>query len=360
MSRNRAESPKVRQSLLISERVDEFLRNENLSEQSLPYISVPLIVKVLGRNEVARLPAFHFRGRGTLTVICSCLNGYQRGIIPMKKPFSICVYLIIVFGLSWPWQLWYVFRAESAFEKYGYSSLAMVMVGVATFIAGRFVFKDGFAGEGWRWGKPGQHLAVVAFACFVWLVPCVIEAVAGIHKPVGEIVATTLLSAFALRFVATFLPAFGEEFGWRGYLLPRLVERHGARKGLLLHAFIWWFWHLPAVIGIGLKTNYVGTTTFINVALLIAITLIPAMLHAVIFAYIWAKTESILVVSVYHAAVDEVRDALENGVGFGPLVEVWQMVVIILAGGWLLWKADWKKLLHEPVHAGHQQKESHG
>ena len=278
----------------------------------------------------------------------------------MKKPFSIWLYLTIVFGLSWPWQLWYVFRAESAFEKYGYSSLAMVMVGVATFIAGRFVFKDGFAGEGWRWGKPGQYLAVVAFACFVWLVPSVIEVVSGIHHPAREIRVLSLLTMFALRFVGTLIPGFGEEFGWRGYMLPHLVKQYGARKGLLLHAFIWWFWHLPAVIGIGLKTTAVGTTPLINVALLIAITLIPGMLHAVIFAYIWAKTESVLVVSVYHAAFDEVRDALENGIGFGPLVELWQMAVIILVGSGLLWKADWKKLLRERVPAGHQEKERHG
>ena len=265
----------------------------------------------------------------------------------MKKPFAVWWYLALVFGLSWPWQLWYVFRAESAFEKYAFSSLAMVMVGVGTFIAGRFVFKDGFAGAGWRWGKPGQYVAVVAFACFIWLVPSVIEVISGIHKPVGEIVATTLLTSFALRFIATLLPAFGEEFGWRGYLLPRLVGQHGARKGLLLHAFIWWFWHLPAIIGLGLKTADLSSTPFLNVVLLLVITLIPAMLHAVIFAYIWAKTDSLVVASVYHAAFDEVRDTLESGVGFGPLVELWQMAVIILVGGYLLWKTDWGKLLHE-------------
>ena len=65
------------------------------------------------------------------------------------------------------------------------------------------------------------------------------------------------------------------------------------------------------------------------------------MLHAVIFAFIWSKTKSLAVVSVYHAAFDEVRDTLENATGFGPLVEIWQMITIIIVGGLLLWKVNW-------------------
>ena len=263
----------------------------------------------------------------------------------MKRTFSIWLYLLIVIIISWPFQFWYVFKAETAFDKYFYSSLSMVMVTVATFVAGRFVFKDGFAGAGWNWGKPIHYILVLMFALFVWFVPSMIELTIGLHQPAGKIMATNVLLMFALRFAATLLPAFGEEFGWRGYMLPKLAEKHGARKGLLIHAFIWWFWHLPVLIGIGLKSNDVSSNQIINVFSVIIISIIPSMLHAVIFAFIWVKTKSLVVATVYHAAFDEVRDALENSVGFGPLVNNWQMVVIIIAGGLLLWKADWRKLL---------------
>jgi membrane protease YdiL (CAAX protease family) len=69
------------------------------------------------------------------------------------------------------------------------------------------------------------------------------------------------------------------------------------------------------------------------------------MLHAVIFAYIWAKTKSLAVATFYHAAFDEVRDALENSVGLGPLANGWQMIVITITGGLLLWKVKWPELL---------------
>ncbi len=37
----------------------------------------------------------------------------------------------------------------------------------------------------------------------------------------------------------------GEEFGWRGFLLPRLTARLGPTPGTLLLAAIWSAWHLP-------------------------------------------------------------------------------------------------------------------
>jgi len=263
----------------------------------------------------------------------------------MKKPFSIWLYLFIVILLSWPFQFWYVFKAETAFDKYFYSSLSMVMVAVATFVAGRFVFKDGFAGAGWSWGKPIHYIVVLLFALFVWFVPSMVELFAGIHKPVGKVAATHVVVMFVLRFAATMLPAFGEEFGWRGYLLPKLAGKHGAKKGLLIHAFIWWIWHLPVIIGMGLSNNDVSENQFVNVAAISLISIIPSMLHAVIFAFIWCKIKSLAVVTVYHAAFDEVRDALENSIGFGSLVNNWQMIVVIMTGGILLWKVNWRQLL---------------
>ncbi|MGZ8558143.1 MAG: CPBP family intramembrane glutamic endopeptidase [Chitinophagaceae bacterium] len=238
-----------------------------------------------------------------------------------------------------------MFNAETAFDKYFYSSLSMVMVTVATFIAGRFVFKDGFKTAGWGWGKPVHYLYVLLFALFIWFVPSMVGLTIGLHKPAGKIVATNVLLMFTLRFAATLLPAFGEEFGWRGYMLPGLSEKHGPKKGLLIHAFVWWFWHLPVIIGIGLNDTEVSDNQYINVASITLLSIIPSMLHAIIFAFIWSKTRSLAVVSVYHAAFDEVRDALENSIGFGSLVNNWQMIVIIITGGLLLWKVNWAKLL---------------
>jgi uncharacterized protein len=264
----------------------------------------------------------------------------------MKKPFSLWQYLLIVIALSWPFQFWYIFKAETTFDKYLFSSLSMVMVTVATLIARQYVFKEGFNKARLNFGKPIHYVFVMVFALFLWFVPSVIESSLDMNKTIGLIAIANMILMFSMRFVGTLIPAFGEEFGWRGYMLPRLVEKMGAMKGLLVHAFIWWFWHLPILVGVGLKTQDVSSNTFINVSIILLVSIIPSMLHAVIFAYIWAETESLAVVTVYHAAFDEVRDTIESVVGFGPLVNIWQMVVIVIVGSLLLWKADWNKLLH--------------
>lgn len=160
--------------------------------------------------------------------------------------------------------------------------------------------------------------------------------------PRGVIV-PDILENFLIRFIATLIPAFGEEFGWRGYMLPHLVKQYRLRTALLLHAFIWWAWHLPVIVGIGMTeklTDNVGVST----AIVLVVTIIPSMMHAMVFVYIWTVTQSLAVVTVDHAAFDEIRDAIETTIGFGPLVEIWQMLTLTIIGGLMLWKGNWKKL----------------
>jgi membrane protease YdiL (CAAX protease family) len=52
------------------------------------------------------------------------------------------------------------------------------------------------------------------------------------------------------------IPAFGEEFGWRGYLLPKLLPL-GTKKALLLSGLIWGLWHAPIVL-MGFKYGNFG------------------------------------------------------------------------------------------------------
>jgi membrane protease YdiL (CAAX protease family) len=39
--------------------------------------------------------------------------------------------------------------------------------------------------------------------------------------------------------------ALGEEIGWRGYALDKLIASHGILVGTLILGLIWSFWHLP-------------------------------------------------------------------------------------------------------------------
>jgi membrane protease YdiL (CAAX protease family) len=222
----------------------------------------------------------------------------------------------------------------------------MIRVTVGTYICGRWVFGDGFANMGWGWGKPRHYLAVFALALFIFGAPVLLENRLGLTSLPLDFSILNLLGNFLISFILTIPAGFGEESGWRAYLLPRLARRYTLRQALLLHAFIWWAWHIPAMVRFGSRIQGVPVNIWLSIAGTLLISLLPAMMNAILFAYVWMASRSLVVASVYHAAYDEVRDALQRGIGFGPLVSIWEMACTLIFGAILLWKADWSPLHH--------------
>lgn len=274
-----------------------------------------------------------------------------------QRPFSLGLYLLIVFGLSWPPQIAYALWGNTPTSGYLLSSLSMVMVTVGSFIAGRYVFRDSFKNMGWRWGKVKHYLGVFALALFIFGMPVLIENLMGWCTLPAEISTGAILGSFLTSFLLTLIPGFGEEFGWRAYMLPRLVQRHSLRKALVLHGLIWWAWHIPALVKIGSQVEGVDSNIWFSIIATLLVSLIPAMMNATLFAYVWTATQSLAVASVYHSAYDEVRDTLERFIGFGPLVSIWEMAATTIFGAVLLWKANWSSL---KVQSGDDNFHEHG
>jgi membrane protease YdiL (CAAX protease family) len=60
------------------------------------------------------------------------------------------------------------------------------------------------------------------------------------------IVVVQTIQAILLAPVINSLFTFGEEFGWRGYLLPKLMPL-GGRRAMILGGIIWGVWHWPVI-----------------------------------------------------------------------------------------------------------------
>jgi membrane protease YdiL (CAAX protease family) len=60
------------------------------------------------------------------------------------------------------------------------------------------------------------------------------------------VLAGQVLLGVLIAPVLNALATFGEEFGWRAYLLPKL-EPLGGRKAILLIGVIWGIWHWPVI-----------------------------------------------------------------------------------------------------------------
>jgi membrane protease YdiL (CAAX protease family) len=271
---------------------------------------------------------------------------------PTARPFSLWPYLLIVFGLSWPLQIVSAIWAKDMAPRYLLNAGSMLMVAVGTFIAGKFVFRDGFAGAGWQWGKGRHYLWVAALVALLWLVPTGIGLATGGRQWPASLTTEQVVWVFILLFV-TLLPGFGEEFGWRGYMLPRLARRLSARQAVAVQAVIWWAWHLPIVIGVGVQAGLDGAaqtplpawvTIAITTTVAVVMNAVVATLHGVVFAYIWVRSRSLAVATVYHAAYDGVRDSLGMTIGMGTMTGLWANLVLVMLGVYFLMKGDWRGL----------------
>ena len=112
------------------------------------------------------------------------------------------------------------------------------------------VTRDGYTRDGWR--GLGLHRAGLRSWPLALLGPFGLMAVVyaivwllgvGSPTPVPGLTLTGVLTGLAISFGF----ALGEEIGFRGYLLPRLLPQ-GTTRALLLSGFMHGVWHLPLIL----------------------------------------------------------------------------------------------------------------
>jgi uncharacterized protein len=103
-----------------------------------------------------------------------------------------------------------------------------------------------------------------------------------------------LVGFFVILFTAGPLQ---EEFGWRGYALPRLQTRYNALTSSLIFGFFWWLWHLPAMF---IPGRFMTDNLLVFLALLVVI-----MLTSVLFTWVYNNTNgSILAAMLLHTSMN--------------------------------------------------------
>jgi uncharacterized protein len=107
---------------------------------------------------------------------------------------------------------------------------------------------------------------------------------------------TLPIPALALTLLILALTdGLGEELGWRGYLLPRLLMRHRAFAAGLIVGLYWWFWHLPSVWTAGGAME--GQPLWLLLADLLA--------KSLLFTYVFLGTQgSVLLAILLHASTN--------------------------------------------------------
>ncbi|MFD1938040.1 CPBP family intramembrane glutamic endopeptidase [Nonomuraea mangrovi] len=194
-----------------------------------------------------------------------------RQVIP-ARPADLLVFLAIAFGGAWlaAIPLW------SALPNAPGSALQTTLAGMqlspalgvlAVWLLRRDNARAWARDTGLTFGgRPGRALGVTALT---WLaVPVAVAVTIAISAAAGlfpvdlaglsgyrqvfpgathAFAATGLAIAIVVYPVLYAIGAFGEEWGWRGWLLPRLMPL-GRTKALLLSGVIWGVWHAPLTL----------------------------------------------------------------------------------------------------------------
>lgn len=113
--------------------------------------------------------------------------------------------------------------------------------------------------------------------------------------PVGVLVAAQFLS-IGIGAVINTLPALGEEVGWRGWLVPRLIA-WGPVRMILVSGVLWGVWHAPLIL---LGYNYPGAPGALGLVMMIGMcTLVGGVL-----AWLRLRSESVWPAALAHASLN--------------------------------------------------------
>lgn len=137
--------------------------------------------------------------------------------------------------------------------------LLLVLGGFAPSIAGTVMtaLHEGAAGLQHLWQRAMQfRLGWRAYTVILGLPLLVTIVRAAVFASLGGVPGSSLLleSPAALAAFIVQIALFGpisEEFGWRGFALPRMLRRWTASRASLLLGALWALWHLPLFFVVG-------------------------------------------------------------------------------------------------------------
>ena len=188
----------------------------------------------------------------------------------------------------------------------------------------------------WRVGLQWWVVALLAFA------PLVVGALYLRSLLGGPVVDWSELgpaaSILQLLLILVIFAGFGEEFGWRGFAMPRLQARYSALGSTLIVAGFWALWHVPKFFVVGQGQNdWMQEAGFVSSFLGYTVFIFG---WSIIYTWVFNNTRgSVLLAAVVHGAgntwagyFDNYRGDIGNLWAFALLTLAVAVIVILLAG----------------------------
>ena len=113
-----------------------------------------------------------------------------------------------------------------------------------------------------------------------------------IFKTIITVIVTIVIGLFS---------AWGEEYGWRGYLLPKLTNKYGKTIATIIVGIVWGLYHIPAIFLLA-KATGIG-----NPLLLCVILAFSAFTYSFPSSYCYYSSNSLLPVLFLHSVWNTVN-----------------------------------------------------
>ena len=157
-------------------------------------------------------------------------------VLKLVRRHPLVSFFVLAYALTIP-----LIPLVSLSPLWGFPALfgpALAAVVVAAVGDGRAGLKD-LIGRVVRWRVgAGWYVVVLGLPAGLAL------AAAGLHLALGTDSSIEFGGLSVLSFVV-FVLIIGEELGWRGYALPRLLAGRSALSASLILGALWGAWHLP-------------------------------------------------------------------------------------------------------------------
>ena len=254
---------------------------------------------------------------------------------------EVILFVLIAYGLTWTWlgikmvpRLSDLLSASktppdgtTVFGNQLYHVVGMFGPMLAAIIMRLFISREGLRGSlGFR--RPWRSYLLAVFVPIIYVSAIgLVLALAGIVRFAlpQEQMPLFVIPLWALLFIPECIVAFGEEYGWRGYLLPRLLPL-GEIWASLIVGIVWSLWHLPVILA---GVLYGGNNPWLVLPIFIFSTTM------VTFAYTWlfvASRGSVIVATVFHGSTNWYLSRLSTFMASGNIIAIG----LAMGAGWLL------------------------
>jgi membrane protease YdiL (CAAX protease family) len=150
--------------------------------------------------------------------------------------------------------------------------------------------------------------------------------------------------------ILTVLAGLGEEFGWRGFAMPRLQARHNALFSSLIIGLLWGMWHIPLFLTKGtIQSKWLAEAGWIAP---LGYTIF-CMAWSIQYTWVFNNTKgSVLLAAFLHGAVNAWNGYIDVYRGhFGGILAymflslIVSLVIVLLAGATKLSRKNKRNVL---------------